>query len=84
VLQSPEAFILDYEFVRWEKISEELWVAWTIISDAQFPDAFETAHFVGLINGEFRVMLRAEQVPETLADWIHLDPFVLMGEGADA
>lgn len=68
--------IQQYEIRRWEKLNDHLWAATTYYQLEQESEGSICYHFVGEIDGGWKVMLGPHNVPDTLANGADLSRFV--------
>ncbi len=74
---------LDYEMLDWIKLREELWAVQVRISTTQGNHGDESIfHYVGLVDGEYRVMLNSDQIPEYLQRYVDFGPYEPDNEGS--
>lgn len=71
--------ILEYEILGAEKINEKLY-AFTLHLEKEFDTYPKRYYFVGLIDGDWCVMLNIYNIPEELQDGFNIDRFTLTKE----
>lgn len=67
--------IINYEILGYEKLSEQLWIITNFAADEANPDGEVLEHFVGLIDGEYYVMISLRQVPPILQEGLDLSEY---------
>ena len=55
--------ILSYQLIRFEKLSDQLWIVEVFIKRDYIPDGAYGVNFVGIIDGEYRVMNNKKKIP---------------------
>lgn len=55
-----------YEIIKVEQLSEELWVFTVSVADDNHPQGYEVFNFVGVVDGQYRVMRNIDQIPPEL------------------
>ena len=63
------------EILRVEKLSDQLWEFEVFIKDGLLVDGAYGVHYVGVINGEYRVMVNIEEIPAALKDGVEIVPY---------
>lgn len=61
-----ETKIHSYEIIEVEQLSEQLWAFTVIVADDNQPQGQEGFNFVGIIDGQYRVMRNIDQIPPEL------------------
>lgn len=67
--------LLYYEIVRMERLSDELWVFEFFNQTIKRPDGIYQVHYVGNVDGEYRVFLNKDQIPAEIADGVTIPEF---------
>lgn len=70
--------IKSYEIYRWGRYSDQLWCVEWFASTAMVPLGQGGVHYIGLINGEYKVILNIDHIPEELkagCDIEEIEPF---------
>lgn len=73
--QSTE-YITEYQILGWRQLSDQLWVVNTFFKTAFIPDGETMFNFVGIIDGQYYVMLNAYQVPSQLQENLDLSEYI--------
>lgn len=68
--------IVDYRILEWCKLSDELWAVTAEISTTYQPQMRTVTNFVGIIDGEYRVMTGYRQIPQELKEGIDMSAYI--------
>ena len=68
-------YLLSYEILEWESLSDKLWAVTTEFKTNQNPEGEIGVNFVGLIDGKYLVMNNVINIPEELKANIDLSKF---------
>lgn len=68
--------IANYKIKGWKKLSPNLWMATIYIQLANGEDGEICYHFIGMIDGDWKIMLGAHQVPSDLREGMDLSSYV--------
>lgn len=60
--------VQNWEIIKWEKLSSELWVVESNIQTSDDWDSGTYYHFVGLIDGQYYIMVSTVHIPSELKD----------------
>lgn len=73
-------YTVDFEILKWEKLSEDLWVATTRITKTYHSTDEPYFHFIGKIQGRYLVIKNVRNIPENLKENLNLDPYIYKNE----
>lgn len=68
--------IANYNIQTWKRLSSNLWLAVTYVQLTNEETGNTCYHFVGMIDGKWRIMLGAHHVPQGLSSGIDLSSYV--------
>lgn len=71
--------VLYYEILRIEKLSSELWEIEFFSQTEVFERGFYCVNYVGLIDGEYRIMGNIEQIPDDLKEGVDIEEYETHG-----
>lgn len=71
------------EILSLEKITDQLWVIELYIETRMNPEGFNVYHFVGEINGTYKVMRSVRSIPQVLIGDLNLDAYLPTGDFID-
>lgn len=77
-LDHPEELV-SYEVLRIEQLSDQLWVVEVFGITSTVKNGMYAANYVGLINGEYRVMISEEHIPQSLKEGVEIEPYIPHG-----
>ena len=72
--------VLSYEILALEKLSDALWALRVRLETEYEEGPYELYHFVGLIDGEMRVMHSTRAIPTQLREGLDLEPYEHRGD----
>lgn len=72
--------LTSYEIQSWERINDCLWAASIYAESRGWPEGFIAMQFVGIIDGEYKVMTGVNQVPESLGENLDREQYRPTGE----
>lgn len=67
--------LLDYEVIDVELLTDELWVFTCNITSDSMPEGGTVYNFVGIIDGDFRVMNNVRHIPEDMKKSLDLSKY---------
>ena len=67
--------ITSYQIIRFERLSDNLWEIETFTTAPYKPYGSYGVNYVGLIDGEYRVMTNVQNIPSELTEGISIEPF---------
>lgn len=71
--------LLDYEIIRMEKLSDNLWEVILFSKTEEFSEGVYGANYIGIIDDQYYVMTSSRQIPESLKEGIEIEPFAPSG-----
>ena len=79
-IPDPEPFtgqckVAKYKIFGWEALSDKLWVVSHNLTVTDYPEIGEGVNFVGIVDGEYRVMRGVIDIPEELKEGLDLERF---------
>lgn len=73
--------ISSYEIVRFEKLSDSLWVIETFMTKPSKPDGVYGVNYVGVIDGNMLVYRSLKDVPNVLTEGLDIEEYKPHGPG---
>lgn len=73
--------IFTYEILRIEKLSPKLWAVEFFFTSEVIPLGAYCQHYVGIIGGEYRIMIGLKNIPAELSEGLDLEPYPPHGPG---
>lgn len=83
VAKEAGVYIQDYSILSWEQLTDQLWVVTADIMDSVSEESHIAYNFVGIIDGEYKVMTSARQVPPSLREGLDLTAYIPTGDAID-
>lgn len=74
--QTSNNSLLRTDILNIERLSDELWVIHIYYESLYVPDGNETYHFVGVLDGEYKVMRSLENIPPYLKQDLSLEQYI--------
>lgn len=69
--------ILSYEIIRFEKLSDSLWVVESLTKTNSIRHGLYGVNYVGYVNGKWEVFLNKRILPEALTDGVEIPDYEL-------
>lgn len=63
------------ELIRFEKLSDTLWVVELCVKDELCPNGLYGVNYVGFYDGAWRVFLNLKDVPAELTEGVEIEPY---------
>lgn len=73
--------ITSYEILRFEKLSDTLWVIETCTTNPTFPDGIYGVNYVGVIDGNMLVYRNLKSLPNVLTEGLDIEEYKPHGPG---
>ena len=68
------------DILNMERLNDDLWLLQIYYESVAVPQGNTIYHFVGLVDGECKIMKNWEQVPASLAEGLNLEQYMPTGE----
>lgn len=78
--QNSHNALLHTDILSIERLSNELWVIHIYYESLYVPDGNKTYHFVGVLDGEYKVMRNSKDIPSYLKQDLSFDQYMPTGE----
>lgn len=73
--------IVSYEILRFEKLSDSLWVVEALTKTEDAPVGIYGVHYVGYVYEKWEVFLNVKVLPEVLTDGVEIPDYEIHSEG---
>ncbi len=68
-----------YEIIRFEKLSNLLWVVETRTTNGIFPNGVYAVNYVGIVGGNMLVYRNSKQLPTALTEGLKIEDYEIHG-----